>query len=80
MGNRELLKHYMAQPTGHIKEAFEKEKAFMKECCDRVIAIARHSYNMYNPQNDFSSFSKTKRHKSSKNPKTKRLLENQSHN
>ena len=46
LGNRELLKHYMAQPTGHIKEAFEKEKAFMKECCDRVIAIARHSYNM----------------------------------
>ena len=35
---------------------------------------------MYNPQNDFSALSKTKRQKSGKNPKTKRLLENQSHN
>ena len=40
----------MANPVGkkdvRLMKAFEKEKTFMKECCDCVIAIARHSYQM----------------------------------
>lgn len=46
LGNRELLEHYLQQPENSVKDTFEKEKAFMEECCDCVIAIANHSYNM----------------------------------
>lgn len=46
----------------------------------KIILLKISKKSIYNPQNDFSSLSKTKRHKSGKNPKTKRLLENQSRN
>ena len=46
LGNRNLLQHFLKQPDNSIKATFEQEKSFMEECCDRVIAIARHSYDM----------------------------------
>lgn len=49
-GDRAWLERILAHPAGakdqRIKTAFGKEKAFMVECCDRIIAIARHSYDM----------------------------------
>ena len=48
LGDKEWLSRIMANPVGkkdvRLMKAFEKEKTFMKECCDCVIAIARHSY------------------------------------
>lgn len=46
LGNRELLTHFLEQSNNSIKATFEKERAFMEECCDCIIAIARHSYDM----------------------------------
>lgn len=46
LGDRELLKHYLEQPNNGVKATFERERAFMEQCCDCVIAIARHSYDM----------------------------------
>lgn len=46
MGDRKLLNEYLDKSENHIKKTFEKEKNFMLDCCDRVIAIAKHSYTM----------------------------------
>lgn len=50
LGDKEWLKRILANPTGkkekRVTEKFEQEKKFMTECCDYVIAIARHSYIM----------------------------------
>ena len=46
LGDKELLTHFLQQPSNAIKDTFEMEKAFMQETCDRIIAIARHSYDM----------------------------------
>lgn len=50
LGNQEELKRIIKQPVNpkevRIKLKFEKEKLFLKNTCDRVIAIAKHSYNM----------------------------------
>ena len=32
------------QPSNKVKTMFEQEKSFMIECCDKVIAIAKHAY------------------------------------
>lgn len=49
-GNQEELERILRQPTTpkelRIKLKFEKEKLFLQNTCDRVIAIAEHSYNM----------------------------------
>lgn len=50
LGDRAWLERILAHPAGakdkRIKNVFEQERKFMAECCDRVIAIARHSYIM----------------------------------
>lgn len=50
LGDRERMEHILANPNGQWEESviktFESEKKFMTDCCDRIIAIARHSYDM----------------------------------
>ena len=50
LGDQDWLKRILANPAGRkekrLVDAFEREKKFMHECCDSVIAIARHSYDM----------------------------------
>lgn len=50
LGDQAWLERILSAPVGtkdwRVKNKFEQEKAFMQECCDRVIAIARHSYRM----------------------------------
>lgn len=51
-GDREWLERILANPIGkkdiRLMKAFKKEKSFMENCCDCIIAIARHSYKMLN--------------------------------
>lgn len=49
-GNRDQLEHILKAPAitpeeTLIKEAFTKERLFFNDCCDYVIAIAKHSYD-----------------------------------
>lgn len=50
LGDRERMERILANPNGQWEESviktFESEKKFMTDCCDRIIAIARHSYDM----------------------------------
>lgn len=50
LGDQTWLKQILANPIGNkdnqVKKTFEREKAFMMECCDYVVAIANHSYRM----------------------------------
>lgn len=50
LGDKEWLLRILANPKGRkderIVRKFELEKKFIMDCCDRVIAIARHSYEM----------------------------------
>lgn len=50
LGDREWLKRILADPCGRkeqfVARRFEQEKNFMLTCCDGIIAIARHSYQM----------------------------------
>ena len=50
LGDKEWLRRILTNPTGKKEKSvvrkFEWEKKFMQECCDRVIAIAYHSYLM----------------------------------
>ncbi len=50
LGDTAWLKRILAHPTGlkdeRVVDKFEREKKFMMDCCDSVIAIARHSYDM----------------------------------
>lgn len=50
LGDRAWLKRVLENPIGkkdnRVVKAFEREKAFMMDCCDYVITIAQHSYNM----------------------------------
>ncbi|MCD7940671.1 MAG: glycosyltransferase [Bacteroides intestinalis] len=50
LGGRAWLKQILANPIGNkdnqVKKTFEREKAFMMECCDYVVTIANHSYRM----------------------------------
>lgn len=50
LGNQAELARILRQPMTpkelRIKLKFEKEKLFLQNICDRVIAIAKHSYNM----------------------------------
>lgn len=43
-GDKKELKRLLMQPSNKVKITFEKEKSFMMECCDKVIAIAGHAY------------------------------------
>lgn len=49
LGNTEKLKKALEKPETdreeRIKNGVETEKQFINECCDQVIAIARHSFN-----------------------------------
>ena len=55
-GNEKRMKEIINTPTNkeeeYIKNSFEKEKEFMMEYCDCIIAVSRHSYktlhNLYN--------------------------------
>lgn len=48
----EKLKLILSEPKSKIDEgikfSFEKEKKFMHECCDHIIVIAKHSYEVVN--------------------------------
>lgn len=44
-GDKEQLKYQLMEPDSRIKVLFEKEKLFMTECCDKIIAIAEHAYH-----------------------------------
>lgn len=50
LGDQSWLKQILANPIGNkdnqVKKTFEREKAFMMECCDYVVTIANHSYRM----------------------------------
>ena len=50
LGNQTELERILRQPPTskelRIKLKFEKEKLFLQNICDRVIAVAKHSYNM----------------------------------
>lgn len=50
LGNQEKLQRILAAPSDRrekrMAERFRNEKKFMEEHCDRIIAIARHSYDM----------------------------------
>ena len=46
LGDKERLKSLLAEPDNATRRTFEKEKEFMQSCCDKVIAIAQHSYEM----------------------------------
>ena len=50
LGNQAELERIISQPVTskelRIKQKFEKEKLFLQNTCNRVIAIAEHSYNM----------------------------------
>ena len=46
LGNVQLLKYFLDQPSNNIKRVFEQEKSFMEKYCDRIITIAQHSYKM----------------------------------
>lgn len=50
LGDKDWLKRILANPTGRkekrLVNKFEQEKRFMTDCCDSIIAIARHSYEM----------------------------------
>lgn len=50
LGNREELERIIKQPKNikelRIKRKFEKERLFLQNTCNNVIAIAKHSYNM----------------------------------
>lgn len=50
LGNQAELERILKQPVTskdlRIKLKFEKEKLFLQNTCDRVIAVAEHSYNM----------------------------------
>lgn len=50
-GNRKELETILEKENHTIEEisivaTFEKEKCFLNDCCDQVIAIARHSYDI----------------------------------
>lgn len=48
-GNEKRIKTILNKPISeedeHIKNHFEKEKKFMMNCCDCVIAVSQHSYD-----------------------------------
>lgn len=49
-GDKDELERILANPKTSADEAsftesFKKEKQFLNECCDKVIAVARHSYD-----------------------------------
>ena len=46
LGDKERLKSLLSEPDNTTKRAFEKEREFMQNCCDKIIAIAQHSYEM----------------------------------
>lgn len=50
LGDQDWLKQILENPNGNIdnrvKSTFKRERTFMMECCDYVIAIANHSYKM----------------------------------
>lgn len=50
LGDQDWLKQILKTPTknkdSQVKKTFEREKIFMQECCDHIITIAQHSYNM----------------------------------
>ncbi|HBK40889.1 MAG TPA: hypothetical protein DDZ57_04890 [Porphyromonadaceae bacterium] len=50
LGERERIEKILVNPITksekRIKGEFEREQKFMKECCDQIIAIARHSKEM----------------------------------
>ena len=50
LGDRKRMERILANPKGQWEEniikTFESEKKFMIDCCDRIIAIAQHSYDM----------------------------------
>lgn len=50
LGDKGWLRRILSNPNGkkeeRVVEKFNQEKKFMLECCDRVIAIAHHSYSM----------------------------------
>lgn len=50
LGDKDWLQRILSNPNGkkeeRVVEKFNHEKKFMLECCDRVIAIAHHSYHM----------------------------------
>lgn len=50
LGDRQQMEQILAEPKTnwqkHIVSRFEAEKKFMIDCCDKIIAIARHSYDM----------------------------------
>ena len=50
LGDRALLERILANPVKPkekgVANRFEREKVFMLTCCDSIIAIAQHSYDM----------------------------------
>lgn len=50
LGDRAWLNQILASPRGkkdnRVKKTFEREKAFMMECCDYIVTIANHSHKM----------------------------------
>ena len=50
LGDRQKMDQILAEPKTQcqklIVSQFEAEKKFMTDCCDKIIAIARHSYKM----------------------------------
>lgn len=52
LGNRQELERMLSNPMNkkeeNVKLSFVKERTFMQDCCDHIIAIARHSYQTLN--------------------------------
>lgn len=50
LGDRKRMERILANPNSQWEQSviktFESEKKFMIDCCDRIIAIAHHSYDM----------------------------------
>lgn len=50
LGDKTWLKQILENPIGnkdnYVRKNFIREKTFMMECCDRIITIAQHSYDI----------------------------------
>lgn len=50
LGDKKRMERILANPNSQLEQSviktFESEKKFMIDCCDRIIAIAHHSYDM----------------------------------
>lgn len=46
LGNIKVLPYYLESKNSSIKREFDKERSFLNECCDHIIAIAKHSFKM----------------------------------